>query len=234
MDRLNLVLLPGLLNDARLYENQVAELSHVVDATVGDVSVADTMPALAAAVLARAPERFALAGLSMGGYVAFEIMRQAPHRVSALALLDTSARPDMPEATENRKRLMQLAEKDFDAVLDALIPKMFHPSHAKDAARVGVFKAMAHSVGKDAFMRQQRAIIGRVDSRSTLQQIKCSTLVVCGREDAVTPVEVHQEMANGIAGAKLTIVEESGHLSPLDQPKAVTEALRKWLLPLKR
>jgi pimeloyl-ACP methyl ester carboxylesterase len=230
MDKLNLVLLPGLVNDARLYQHQIAGLSHIAEAMVGDLTVADSMPALASAVLAKAPERFALVGLSMGGYTAFEIMRQAPHRVSALALLDTSARPDMPEATENRKRLMQLAEKDFDVVIDMLLPKMLHPSHLKDDARAGVFKAMARDVGKDAFVRQQRAIIGRADSRPSLQRITCPTLVLCGRDDVTTPLEVHQEIVNDISNATLTVVDECGHLSPLDQPQAVTQALQKWLV----
>ena len=230
MDKLNLILLPGLVNDSRLYENQVAALSHVVDATVGDLTMADSMPALAASVLAKAPLRFALAGLSMGGYVALEIMRQAPERVSALALLDTSARADTAESTVNRRRLMELAQKDFNAVVDALLPKMFHPSHLKDNSRAGVFKAMALAVGKDAFLRQQRAIIGRIDSRPYLDKIKCPTLVVCGREDAITPTEVHEELANNIRNAKMTIVNDCGHLSPLDQPQAVTAALQEWLL----
>jgi pimeloyl-ACP methyl ester carboxylesterase len=234
MDRLNVVLLPGLLNDARLYENQVSELSHVVDAMIADLTVADSMPALASAVLSKAPQRFALVGLSMGGYVAMEIMRQAPERVSALALLDTTARPDTAESTANRRRLMELAEKDFDAVIDALLPKMFHPSHLKDSSRAGVFKTMAVSAGKDAFLRQQRAIIGRIDSRPHLDKIKCSTLVLCGREDAVTPIEVHDEIKNGIPNSTLTIVNDCGHLSPLDQPQAVTHALQKWLLKKQR
>jgi len=234
MDKLNLVLLPGLVNDARLYENQVVELSHAADTTVGDVSGADSMPALAAAILAKAPPRFALAGLSMGGYVAFEIMRQAPERVSALALLDTSARPDTEESSANRRRLMELAEKDYETVIDTLLPKMLHPAHLKDASKAGVFKAMARSVGKDAFLRQQRAIIGRIDSRPHLNKIKCPTLVLCGREDAVTPVEIHQEISAGIAGSALTVVEECGHLSPLDQPRAVASALQKWLLGRKQ
>lgn len=231
MDKLNLVLLPGLLNDARLYQNQISALSHTADAMVADLTVADSMPALAAAVLAKAPSRFALAGLSMGGYVAFEIMRQAPERVSALALLDTTARPDTTESTANRRRLMELAEKDFDAVVDALLPKMFHPSHLKDNSRTGVFKAMAASAGKEAFLRQQRAIIGRIDSRPHLDRIECPTLVLCGREDAVTPVDVHEEIAGAIPSAKLTVVNDCGHLSALDQPQAVTDALKKWLLP---
>ncbi len=126
--RLPLLLLPGLINDARLWLSQVSQLSDIADARVGDLTVADTIPALAAAALSQAPaERFALAGLSMGGYVAMEIMRQAPERVLALALLDTSARADTEEATEGRRKAMALAETDFPAVIAALLPKMVHP-----------------------------------------------------------------------------------------------------------
>ena len=152
-NRLPLLLLPGLINDARLWLSQVSQLSDIADARVGDLTVADTIPALAAAALAQAPaERFALAGLSMGGYVAMEIMRQAPERVLALALLDTSARADTEEATEGRRKAMALAETDFPAVIAALLPKMVHPSQLNDPSVGGVFKAMAYSVGKEAFL----------------------------------------------------------------------------------
>jgi len=230
-DRLPLLLLPGLINDARLWLSQVSQLSDIADAKVGDLTVADSIPDLAASVLAHAPaERFALAGLSMGGYVAMEIMRQAPERVIALALLDTSARADTPEAMEGRRKLMELAETDFPAVIATLLPKMVHPSQVDDAAVGGVFKAMAFSVGKRAFLSQQRAILGRIDSRPSLAKIACPSLVLCGREDVLTPVAVHEEIAAGIAGSRLVVIEECGHLSTLGQPKQVTLALRQWLL----
>jgi pimeloyl-ACP methyl ester carboxylesterase len=177
--------------------------------------------------------RFALAGLSMGGYVALEIMRQAPERVLALALLDTTARPDTPQATEGRRNLMQLAETNFPAVIDTLLPRLVHPSRLNDALIVEVITAMANSVGKEAFIRQQRAMIGRIDSRPFLHQIKCPTLVLYGREDVITPIEVHEEMVAGISSSSLAIIEECGHLSMLGQPQRVTEALEKWLLDVK-
>ncbi len=166
----------------------------------------------------------------MGGYVALEIIRQAPERVLALALIDTSARSNTPEATEARQKLMQFAETDFKAVIDTLLPKLVHPSRLNDAAIVKIITAMANSVGKDAFLRQPRAIIKRMDSRPFLHQIKCPTLVLCGREDVITPVEVHEEMVARVSGSSLTIVEECGHLSTLGQPQQVTAALEKWLL----
>jgi pimeloyl-ACP methyl ester carboxylesterase len=229
MTPVNLVLLPGLLNDARLWRHQIDALAGRVRSTVGDLTHADSITALATDVLSRAPERFALAGLSMGGYVAFEILRQAPQRVLGLALLDTTARPDTPEATENRRRRMQIAEKDFQAVIDVQLRNMVHPSRTKDGALVDVINAMAHDLGKDVFFRQQHAIIGRVDSRPLLPQIDCPTLVLCGRQDAITPVAVHEEMAAGIHGTQLVVVEDCGHLSAIEQPEHVTDAMRQWL-----
>jgi pimeloyl-ACP methyl ester carboxylesterase len=230
----NLFLLPGLLNDARLWQYQISGLSDVAHATVADLTGADSISALASMALSQAPAgRFALAGLSMGGYVALEIMRQAPNRVSALALLDTSARPDTAQATESRRNLMQLAETNFPAVIDPLLPRLVHSSRLTDASIVTTIRAMAESVGKDAFLRQQRAIISRIDSRPFLDQIQCPTLVLCGSEDVITPVEVHQELFSAIPTAGLTILEECGHLSTLDRPQQVTDALRKWLLSVK-
>jgi pimeloyl-ACP methyl ester carboxylesterase len=170
--------------------------------------------------------------MSMGGYVAFEIMRQAPQRVRALALLSTSARPDTPDATAAREQLIELAETDFPAVIEKLLARMAHPEHANTPEVGGMFQSMATGLGREVFVRQQRAIIGRADSRPTLADIKCPTLVLCGREDLVTPPDVHRELAAGIAGARLEIIEECGHLLPLEQPEKVTGILRDWLSEL--
>jgi pimeloyl-ACP methyl ester carboxylesterase len=227
----HLVLLPGLLNDARLWQHQVTALAEVIHTSVADLTISDSISSLATSALSRiSTEYFALAGLSMGGYVALEIMRQAPERVMALALLDTSARPDTPETSEGRRKLMQLAETDFQAVLDTLLPKLVHPSRLNDASIVDVITAMATSLGKDTFIRQQNAIMSRIDSRPFLDKIKCPTLVLCGGQDVITPIEVHQEMVNAISGSTLVIVENCGHLSTLGQPQQVTAALEKWLL----
>jgi len=227
--KINLVLLPGLLNDARLFQFQTEDLSDMAQSSVGDLTVADTVAELAAEVLVHAPPRFALAGLSMGGYVALEIMRQAPDRVQGLALLDTSARPDTPEAKVNRLKLMELAESNFQVVLDNLMPKLVHPSRMIYNSIVDTIYSMGHRIGKDAFMLQQRAIMGRIDSRPHLGKINCPTMVLCGREDVITPVEIHEEMADAIAGASLVVIEQCAHLSAMGQPKLVSEAMRVWL-----
>ena len=227
---MNVVFLPGLLCDARLWAAQVRALGDRAMVQVADMTTGGTMAALAADVLARAPSgRFALAGLSMGGYCALEIVRQAPERVAALALLDTSARPDTPEGTTNRRRLVKLAGHDFDRVVDELLPKLVAPAHLAEPAIAGTVRAMAGAFDAASFARQQEAIISRADSRPLLPAIACPTLVLCGREDALTPVAIHEEMAAAIPGARLVVVDGSGHLSPLEQPDAVTAALSAWL-----
>jgi pimeloyl-ACP methyl ester carboxylesterase len=233
--KINLVLLPGLLTDARLYQFQVEDLSDMAQSTVADLTVADTIAELAADVLTHAPQQFALAGLSMGGYVAMEIMRQAPERVLGLALLDTSARPDTPEGTANRRKLMEQAETNFQIVLDTLMPKLVHPSRMIYNSIVDTVYSMGHRIGKDNFLKQQRAIIGRIDSRPHLAKIAgCPTLILCGRDDILTPLELHEEMAAAIPGSRLVVIEECAHLSTMGQPKLVSEAMRVWLRGIKQ
>ena len=225
-----LLLLPGLLLDARLWRHQVAGLSDISLPLVADLTGADSMAMLASQALSQVPvERFVLAGLSMGGYVALEMMRQAPERVDALALLDTTARPDTAEASDNRCRLMARAESDFEEVVDTLLHRYVHPARVTDPQIAGIVADMGRDLGRDVFLRQQRAIIDRIDSRPFLPRIRCPTLVLCGRDDAVAPVEVHEEMADAIPGAGLIVVEHCGHLSPLERPRPVTKALRAWL-----
>lgn len=225
-----LLLLPGLLCNERLFEHQVPALSGLATPVVADLAGADTIAAMARAAIERMPAGgFAVAGLSMGGYVALEVVRQAPERVRAIALLNTNARPDSAESTANRRRLIALGERDFPAVNATLLPKLLHPDHLGDAAKVKVVDAMAEATGLAAFKRQQEAIIARVDSRPHLGAIRARALVLAAREDAIMPMEASEEMARGIPGARLEVVERCGHLSSIDQPQAVTEALRAWI-----
>jgi pimeloyl-ACP methyl ester carboxylesterase len=229
-ERTPLILLPGLLLDATLWQPQVAALGDIADMSVGDLTKDDSMAAMARSVLAAAPPRFALAGLSMGGYAAFEIMRQAPERVMRLALLDTSARPDTPEQTKDRRALINMCQQgQFKGVTPRLLPRWIHPSRLNDKALTETVMIMTARVGRDAFVRQQTAIMGRPDSRPGLSRITCPTLVLCGHEDQATPVEVHREMAADIPNARLVVVPECGHLSPLERPEAVNAAMRAWL-----
>lgn len=226
----DLVLLPGLLNDHRLWAAQAAGLAESVRVTVADLTLDDTLAGMADRVLAAAPARFALAGLSMGGYVAMEIMRRAPGRVERLALLDTTARPDLPEQTQRRRDAVELARAGgFDKIMPSMLPLLLHPDRLDDAAVTGLAKDMARAVGPDAFARQQAAIMARPDSRESLKAVRCPTLVLCGAQDGLTPPDRHDEMAALIPGARRATVPHCGHLSPIERPDAVTAELRAWL-----
>jgi pimeloyl-ACP methyl ester carboxylesterase len=228
--RTPLILLPGLLCDRALWEPQLTGLADLADMTVGDLTRDDSMAGMARSILRDAPPQFALAGLSMGGYVSLEIMRQAPERVQRLALLDTSARPDTPEQTASRRTLMNMCETgEFKGVTPRLLPRWIHPSRLGDKALTETVMTMTGRVGRDAFLSQQTAIIGRPDSRPGLSRIHCPTLVLCGHEDEATPVEHHREMAADIPNARLVVVPECGHLSTLERPAQVNAALRSWL-----
>ncbi|HJV24078.1 MAG TPA: alpha/beta hydrolase [Aromatoleum sp.] len=233
MEKPNLIMLPGLLNDANVFAHQAGGLANLVAVTVGDLTGSDSVPALAADVLAQAPAGpFMLLGMSMGGYVAFEIMRQAGERVHALVLLSTTARPDTREATAGREELIKLSETDFPAVIEKLLARMAHPDHANIPEVGGTFQSMATELGREVFVCQERAIIGRPDSRASLAAIRCPTLVICGEQDQLAPPEVHEEIVAGIPGAQLVRIEECGHLSPLEQPEKVTTLVHDWLYEL--
>jgi len=225
-----LVLVPGLACTARLFEPQIAGLSTVRDIVVADHTRDDSISAIASRLLENAPERFSLAGLSMGGYIAMEVMRQAPQRVQRLALLDTSPWPDAPEATQDRERLIALVEAGhYEDTFPHAWPRLVHPSRHADRALQEVVFGMMRETGPEAYVRQQRAIIARADSRPLLPTIEIPTLILVGDADAVTPPQIAREMAEMIEWASLTVIPESGHLSTLEQPERVNHALRLWL-----
>jgi len=227
---LPLVLIPGLLASPRLYAPQIPQLWRAGPVTIADHTRDDSIAAIARRILESAPRTFALAGLSMGGYIAFEIVRRAPERVARLALLDTSAWPDTAEQSAARRAHMALASQGrFAEVVDALFPRLVHRTRREDAALRTLIDLMATEVGAAAYLRQQAANIGRADSRPTLAHIRCPTLVLVGDGDELTPPERAAEMAQGIAGARLVSVAQCGHLSTLERPEEVTQALLEWL-----
>lgn len=229
-ERTPLVLLPGLLCDAALWRAQTDALADVAAPHVPDLTGRDSVADLAAEVLSEAPGRFALAGLSMGGYVAFEVLRQAPERVTRLALLDTNPYADDEARADGRRAQIALArEGRFRAVMPRLLPRLLHPDRLADRPLVATVTGMAERVGPGGFQRQQTAIMTRPDSRPLLPEIAVPTLVLCGSDDALSPPAVHEEMARAIPGAEFVIVEDAGHLAPLERPEPVSRSLRSWL-----
>jgi len=225
-----LVLLPGLLNTRRLYERQIADLADLAEVVVPELWHHDSIGAMAEATLKMAPERFALGGFSMGGYVSFEILRRAPERVTRLALMDTQATPDTPEATARRKGFIEQTRLGrFHGVQPSLLPQIVHRENLDDQAVIQPIVEMAAEVGADGFCRSQTAMIARADSRPLLVEIKQPTLVLVGRQDIATPLVRSQEMAADISHSQLVVIEKSGHMTPLEKPAEVSAALRRWL-----
>jgi pimeloyl-ACP methyl ester carboxylesterase len=230
MSRSSLLLVPGLACTAALWRPQISALSAAHDLVVVDHGGSETVAGIAGAILAAAPPRFALAGLSMGGYVAFEILRQAPERVERLALFDTRAEADGAEAAENRRRQIVVAETGgFSKIADLLLPKLLTPAGLVDPALVSLVRQMAEETGAAAFVRQQKAILTRPDSRPLLAAIGCPTLVAVGAEDQLTPPDTMREIAAAIPGARFAVIEGAGHLSPIERPEAVTRVVADWL-----
>jgi len=229
-DSTNLVLIPSQLCTAAVWRHQIDALSEMANISVADNAADSTMQGIAAAILAKAPARFALAAHGMGGFVAFEILRQAPERVERLALFDTLAKADTEKQITRREGYARLVRAgQFDQVVEERIPILLHPDRQNDERLLDIARQMARDTGAEGFLRQQTAIIGRPDSRPGLAAITCPTLVAIGQQDGITAIDDAREIAEGIPGARLEIIEDCGHLSPLEQPEIVTGLLRAWL-----
>lgn len=227
---LPILLVPGLLCTSRLYAPQIPALWPFGPVTVANHTRDESMDAIAARILDAAPRRFALIGLSMGGYIAYAILRAAPERVARLALLDTAARADLPEQSERRRAQIALAKSGrFSEIFDALFPLFIHKNRHHDERLRDTVRAMMDETGPDAFVRQQTAIIRRPDSRSDLSDIKCPTLVLVGDGDVLTPPKASEEIAGLIPGSRLVTVPDCGHLSTIERPDQVNRALVEWM-----
>lgn len=224
-----IVFVPGLLCTEALYAPQIAALADhpiMVANNRDDTSI----NAIAARLLEAAPDRFALVGLSMGGYIAMEVMRVAPERISKLALLNTSARADTDEQSRRRSTLVRLAtEKSFEKVPELLFPGFVHEKNESDVMLKSAVVEMAVETGPDAFVRQQRANADRIDSRPSLKSIDCPTLVLTGDGDRLLAPELSVEIHELVPQSKLVMIEECGHLSTLEDPQRVTAELRAFL-----
>jgi pimeloyl-ACP methyl ester carboxylesterase len=225
-----LLLTPGLLCDARLWQPQIDSLAGVAQSDVPDLAAYDAIAAMADAVLARAPSRFAVAGFSMGGVVALEILARAPQRVTGLALLSTNASGITPVVREHlAASIAGLEAGQLDAYLEDAFPRYVAPSRVHDRALWETFSAMAKHLGADTGSRQMRALLSDPGFRGDLAQIACPSTVICGRDDQRIPVAVQQQRAAQIPGATFRVIENAGHFTPLEQPTAVSAALREWL-----
>ena len=225
-----LVLLSGHLCSEKLWENQINAFKGDYTCLPYVFRQGDSIENFAQQVLDTAPASFSLAGLSMGGYVAFEIMRRAPLRVERLALLDTSAEADTAERTAQRYLDMKAADDlGLEGFAKTLPARWMHPVQANQEVFRDSIVEMVLSVGHAAQKQQARALMNRVDSFPTLATIKCPTLILCGREDLPTPLSMHEDMARCMPGARMVVIEQCGHLSTMEQPAAVNAALRQWL-----
>lgn len=223
------LLVPGLNCDARVFAGIASTLWSYGPVTIANHQEGGTIEQITRRILADAPPRFSLLGFSMGGYVALEILRQAPDRVLKLALLDTSARPDSEESTTNRRRLIALARKGkFLEAVDQAFPRSVHPNHVDDSGLYSIHRAMSEANGPTVFEQQQEAIISRPDSRPLLASIKVPTLIVVGEGDQITPPDVARELHAGIAGSTLAVIPQAGHMALLEQPDMVHAALKEW------
>jgi pimeloyl-ACP methyl ester carboxylesterase len=231
MMHLPLIMLPGTLCDGRLWEDQIRALSERRPVQLGDLTRDASMAAMAMRVLEAAPPRFALAGLSLGGIVALEIVRRAPERVGRLALLSTTARPPTEGQREQWRTLAALtrAGRLAEVVRDQLLPRLVSDDGLRSPEIRSTIEAMAQAVGPEGYLRQLAALETRIDSRPHLGRVACPTLVLAAEADVICPLELHAEVAANIRGARLRQLPGCGHLSPLEQPRAVTEALSDWL-----
>ncbi len=221
---------PGLLCTGEVFAPQSAALARDLEISIADHTGEETIGALAGAILAAAPERFVLVGLSLGGIIALEMVVQAAERVSGLVLIDTSARADSPEQAARRLGFIEFAEQaGLRAAMEKSIPLMLHETRQNDPVLRETLLDMAESSGLDVFKRQQAALAGRGDYVAGLAGIACPTLVIVGEADAMTPADLSYELAAGIENAQLEIIPGCGHLSTLECPDEVNGMITAFL-----
>jgi pimeloyl-ACP methyl ester carboxylesterase len=219
------------LTDERLYAAQVTALEADYECTVFAFRDHDSLGGMAAELLAKTPAHFTFIGLSLGGYLAFEIIRRQLHRLERLVLMDTTAVADHPARRAGRLAdIAKVREGGIEALIPELPARWLHPAHAQCVELTNLMSAMARSIGARGQFNQQTAMLSRSDSHADLERVRVPILLVCGREDAVTPVHDHEAMGARVPGARLEIIENCGHLSTIEQPEIVNRVLRNWLL----
>lgn len=223
-------LIHGLMCDETVWAHQQAALADEFHVMVPDLRDFDSLEGMARSVLALAPPRVHLVGHSMGGRVAWEVVRLAPERVRSLVVLDTGVHPVAEAEPAMRQRLVDLADSGgMEAVVEEWLPPMLHPERRDDRELVEPLRAMVTGYRIDQFKGQIRALLGRHDATLLLPTISCPTLVICGRQDGFSPLARHEEFAALIPGAELAVVEDAGHFVTVEQPEAVTALLVDWL-----
>jgi len=231
MQPTTLFLLPGLMCDADVWRHQNKHLADLVHIIIPDFRGMDSLPDMAMSVLQNAPERYAVAGHSMGGRVALELWRLAPERTSKLALLETGADPLAAGEAEKRQALIDLAQSQgMQTLIDSWLPPLLHPDNRGNAELWNAITTMLNRTSVEDFIKQMRALINRPDATACLQLINCPTLLLAGRHDSLYPVRLHQDMLAEIVQARLVVLEDAGHMAPMEKPEAVTVALRDWLI----
>jgi len=225
-----LVFLPGMMCDARVYGPQLAALSPNYTLTVAPITKGDRIEEIASGLLDTLPRKFALAGHSMGGIVAMELMRRAPDRITRIALMATNALAETPQSAGDYEPLIIKART---APLADVVPEFMQPDHLAPGPYRGEVMAlltdMAENIGADVIVRQARALQRRRDQQAVLRRCKVPTLVLCGAHDGLTPVKRHSFMAELIPYADLKVIDGAGHFPMLEQPEATTQALLEWM-----
>jgi pimeloyl-ACP methyl ester carboxylesterase len=218
------------LTDERLYAAQVAALQADYECNVFAFRDHDSLGGMAEELLANTPARFTLIGLSLGGYVAFEIIRRQLQRLEHLVLMDTTAVADHPARRAGRHAdIAKVREGGIEALIPELPSRWLHPSHVQRAELIDLMSEMSRSIGARGQLNQQAAMLARPDSHDDLARVRVPTLVMCGRNDPVTPVRDHEAMAAKIPGSRLEIIENCGHLATIEQPESVNRVLIDWL-----
>lgn len=228
-----LLLLPGLMNDERVWSTVLAALPPGRQVHIAPTHLhASVGESARSAMLAMPAGRFAVAGFSLGGYVALEACRQAPERIAGVALLDTGARADPDDARQSRQRMVEAmgsGTATLEQIAMGFAARVVHPSRLNDKPLLTLLADMAATVGGEGFARQQHAAMNRADSRDLLAGLQVPALVLCGREDQVTPLALSEEMAALLPDAEMVTVEKSGHMTTLERPDAVIAAVLRWL-----
>jgi pimeloyl-ACP methyl ester carboxylesterase len=231
----HLILVPGLMCDDAVWEHQARELETLTAVTIADHGSLDSLGKMADAILDRAPERFAIAGHSMGGRVAFEVFRRAPERIAAIALMDTAYAPKHDGISGEREAsgryaLLDIARKEGTRAMGTVwVQRMVHPSRLSDTVLLNAILDMIGRKTPDVFAAQIKALLDRPDATPLLEKVQCPAIVLCGRQDTWSILSQHKQMSAKIPYSRLVVIEECGHMSTMERPEHVTAAMRNWL-----